>query len=93
MGSDSRWGRRLPAALAGAGLTGVRMISTQVMAGDGGPGDDFWRVTLAQTAPQFLRRGLATAAELEELVRLFDDPAFLDISFAVTSAWGRRAPA
>jgi hypothetical protein len=50
-------------------------------------------VTLAQTAPQFLQRGLATAAELDELLRQFDDPAFLDISFAVTSAWGRRTPA
>lgn len=88
-GADLRWPRLLPARLAKAGLEciGMRMFPQYV--GDGGPGEDIWRLALAQARPFILDGRLLTAEEFAEGIASFDDPAFVDLSIAMISAWGR----
>ncbi|KAA8886243.1 methyltransferase domain-containing protein [Nocardia colli] len=89
-GADMRWPRRLPALLTASGVTDIGMRVTPQYVGDGGFGEDIWRVALLQTRSAILDAGLLTAAEFAEGLALFDDVAFLDMAVAMMSVWGRK---
>jgi SAM-dependent methyltransferase len=91
-GADNRWARRLPAPLAGAGLREVGMSVSMLYVGDGGPGEEWYRVMMAQAAPALTGTGLLSEAELEAGLAVLDDPSFVDMTLATVSAWGRRPP-
>ncbi|MEU4951626.1 methyltransferase domain-containing protein [Streptomyces lavendulae] len=87
LGTDLRWSRALPTALTDAGLraSGIRVAAVPV--GDGGPGDEFWRVCWRQVGPEMVSTGLLTPEELEDAMDQFEDPEFMDLSWALVSAW------
>lgn len=89
-GGDNRWARRLPAPLAGAGLQAVGMSVSMLYVGDGGPGDEWFRVMMAQAAPALTGTELLSEAELAAGLALLDDPAFVDMPLATVSAWAHR---
>jgi SAM-dependent methyltransferase len=92
-GADPRWGRRLPALLARAGLVDVGLSVTVDVLGGGGVTDEFWRSSFAQVRPFLLDRGLIDEAGYAEAYAQLDDPDFRDTLWAYVRSWGRRPPA
>ncbi|GAA3249098.1 hypothetical protein GCM10010493_22940 [Streptomyces lavendulae subsp. grasserius] len=87
LGTDLQWSRTLPTALADAGLhvSGIRVSAVPV--GDGGPGDEFWHACWKQIGPDIISAGLLMPGELEEALDQFGSPEFMDLSWALISAW------
>lgn len=75
--------------LAGAGLVEVGMSVSMDHVGDGGPGEEFWRVFLTQLGPALTGSGLLGEAQFAAGLAMFDDPSFVDVAAANVSAWGR----
>jgi SAM-dependent methyltransferase len=90
-GADLRWARRrLPAALAEAGLVELGISVSVKTIGDGGVDDAAYRMTMAQARPGLVGRGLLSEAEYEAGMALLDEPGVIDAPFANIIAWGRR---
>lgn len=90
-GADLGWPRRrLPGALADAKLTDLGLSVDVYTVGDGGACEQFWRAFLAQLAPALQERGLLSRDDIDAVLALFDDPAFIEPAEALISAWGRR---
>lgn len=74
-GVDPRWvRRRLPAALADAGLRQVGLAVSMQYVGDGGACERHWRVFFGQLAPVLTGAGLLTEADLEAGLAMFRRP-------------------
>jgi 2-polyprenyl-3-methyl-5-hydroxy-6-metoxy-1,4-benzoquinol methylase len=86
-GADASYGRRLPAALAGAGLVNVRAEAhTRVVAG----GTETWtRGTVEQLAERLVATGLAGTADIELFLALTAEPTTFYAPPLLVSAWGR----
>jgi hypothetical protein len=92
-GADFRWARRrMPAALAEAGLVDIGMSVSVKHVGDGGPDDAFYRMSMAQHHPDLVGRGLLSEEEYTAGIAPLDDPAVVDVPLANIAAWGRRPP-
>ncbi|MGH3853504.1 MAG: class I SAM-dependent methyltransferase [Pseudonocardiaceae bacterium] len=92
-GADFRWARRrLPAALAEAGLVELGMSVSVQHVGDGSPDDAFYRMSMAQLRSGLVGRGLLSEDQYTAGIAPLDDPAVLDALFANVAAWGRRPP-
>ncbi len=76
---------------AGCGLVDIGMRVAPQYVGDGGPGEDIWRIALTQARPTILDAGLLTDEEFAEGLELFDHPGFLDMATALVSVWGRAS--
>ncbi|MFF9505564.1 class I SAM-dependent methyltransferase [Streptomyces sp. NPDC014727] len=88
-GTDSSWARRVPAAMAACGLTGIQMSVRVGVCGNGDKEDDFWRLCFARTAPALIETGLMTAREIEKGIAHLDRPGFNDVAWMVISCWGQ----
>ncbi|WP_371502192.1 methyltransferase domain-containing protein [Kitasatospora sp. NBC_00374] len=89
-GNDSRWTRRMPAALAGLGMERPHLRMTPVTAGLGGPADELWRISLRQLGPVFVESGAMTREEADTLADALERGTLVDFSFVFVSAWARR---
>jgi hypothetical protein len=56
----------------------------------GQPGGTAWRLTVAQLRDPMIASGLVSAADLDALVPLCDDPGFSIMSQITMAGWGRR---
>jgi SAM-dependent methyltransferase len=90
LGSDFQWPRRLPAALRAAGLIDVDVTAWLAMAVDGGAVSEFWRINLAELAPDLVSSGLVDAGTLRQACMALDDPGYLDFTLGFVCAWGRQ---
>lgn len=92
-GADLRWARRrMPAALAEAGLVDLGMSVSVKHVGDDGPDDAFYRMSMAQQHSDLVGRGLLSEAQYTVGIAPLDDPAVVDVPFANVVVWGRRPP-
>lgn len=89
-GADTRWARRLPAALRGAGLCHVGVSLAPQLVGDGGDGEAIWRAALGQSRAFMVEQGLIGDGELAAGLALLDEPSFLDVVMALVSGWGQK---
>lgn len=87
---DPFYGRRLMGELEDAGLAHVACEGRASMWRGGQPGGAAWRLTLEQLREPMIASGLVSAADLDALVPLCDDPQFSIMSQITMAAWGRR---
>ncbi|MFC8824167.1 methyltransferase domain-containing protein [Streptomyces sp. NPDC057137] len=90
LGTDLRWSRDLPGVLGEAGLTDLGLDVRVMVVGDGGAGEEFWRICLQQAGPAMVAEGLLTAEDLVAATAQLDEADFLDAPLALVSAWGRK---
>ncbi|MFF7816332.1 class I SAM-dependent methyltransferase [Streptomyces sp. NPDC007945] len=88
-GGDPTWGRRAPAALREAGLTGLRIRPHVLVRAPGTPALGLQLHHLAHLAPRLLDEGF-TPAELDRLGALMRDPGFAAATGVLYSVQGRR---
>jgi len=87
-GADASYGRRLPAALAGAGL---REVGAEVHAPVVTGGTETWtRGTIEQLADRLVGTGLTSRADIELFLATTAQPATFYLPPLMVSAWGRR---
>ncbi|MFB6834221.1 methyltransferase [Streptomyces hydrogenans] len=92
-GGDPTWGRRAPAALREAGLTGLRIRPHVLVRAPGTPALGLQLHHLAHLAPR-LREGGFDPAELDRLGAIMRSPDFAAATGVLYSVQGRRpAPA
>lgn len=91
IGTDLHWARTLPAALGRAGLQCAGMTAQAVAVGDGGPGDEFWRVSFEQLGPAMVDAGMVDTSDLEQVRASLDGSEIHDLSWALVAAWARTA--
>ncbi|MFB6902460.1 methyltransferase [Streptomyces hydrogenans] len=92
-GGDPTWGRRAPAALCEAGLTGLRIRPHVLVRAPGTPALGLQLHHLAHLAPR-LREGGFDPAELDRLGAIMRSPDFAAATGVLYSVQGRRpAPA
>lgn len=89
-GADLRWARRMPAALARAGLESVGMRITPAGPGQTAADNELIGTRMRQEGHTLVDSGLVTAAQLAEFVDLLGRPEGRDMTTLVVSAWGRR---
>jgi SAM-dependent methyltransferase len=92
-GFDFQYGRRLSGDLRRAGLVDVATEGRVFMMPAGSSLARFYRVSFAQLRDRLVGAGLLTEHELEQLLALYDDPAFVGMSNILMAAWGRRPQA
>ncbi|MFG3352680.1 class I SAM-dependent methyltransferase [Streptomyces sp. NPDC048001] len=90
IGTDIDHGRRLPAALATAGLVDIGAAVDIPPVGPGTPMSRFWRLTLAQARPLVVATGLADHADVDAVEAYLEAPDTWDLSLGLVTAWGRR---
>jgi SAM-dependent methyltransferase len=90
-GLDPFHGRRLAADLVAAGLTDVGSEGRCATWWGGTPGGTFERLSLVQLREAAVATGLASAADVERAISLYEDPGFSFLSPTAMAAWGRRA--
>ncbi|NML54613.1 methyltransferase domain-containing protein [Streptomyces sp. R302] len=88
-GGDPTWGRRAPAALREAGLTGLRIRPHVLVRAPGTPALGLQLHHLDHLAPRLLDAGF-TPAELDRLGALMRDPGFAAATGVLYSVQGRR---
>ncbi|WP_394845983.1 class I SAM-dependent methyltransferase [Pendulispora brunnea] len=86
-GTDLKWARGLPAALARAGLGEVMHAGN--LGCMGGGSRDRWSPLIANAGPALVAEGLLSEADLEGFFELVADPCFIDIPQVTIAAWGR----
>jgi SAM-dependent methyltransferase len=87
---DPFYGRRLVGDLEDAGLADVGCEGRASMWRGGQAGGDAWRLTVAQLREPMIASGIVSAADLDALVPLCDDPRFSIMSQIIMAGWGRR---
>jgi SAM-dependent methyltransferase len=89
-GYDPEFGRRLPRALAAAGLVDIG-THAQAMAVHADPerGVPQWELLVAQLAPALLTQGLLDQADLDEFRALCHDGSTTFFAPLMVSCWGR----
>jgi hypothetical protein len=87
---DPQFGRRLAGELADAGLADVGCEGRAAIWRGGEAGGAGWRLTLVQLRDEIVADGLASAADVDDVIELCDDPAFSSLSPLTMAAWGRR---
>ena len=92
-GFDAYYGRRVYGDLADAGLGELGCEGHAAMWRGGEAGGRIWRQTVAQLRETMVERGLASPAEVDEALALYDDERFSSVSPLLMAAWGRRGSA
>ncbi|MBQ0888714.1 class I SAM-dependent methyltransferase [Streptomyces sp. RM72] len=89
-GTDAGWAGRIPAAMAAAGLTDIRVSVRVATVGEGGVEDRYWRACFEQARPALVAHGLMTDEEVERGMSCLDDPTFRDMAWTMVSCAARR---
>ncbi|MFF7255028.1 methyltransferase domain-containing protein [Streptomyces microflavus] len=89
-GADLSWGRRLPAALARAGLTSVATRVTPAGPGQSAVDDELIALRMRQEGHTLVDGGQVTAGELDTFLGLLGTPEGRDLTTLLVSAWGRQ---
>ncbi|WP_327308965.1 class I SAM-dependent methyltransferase [Streptomyces sp. NBC_01298] len=89
-GTDNTWARKIPAAMADAGLTDVAMSAELSVCGRSEVEDAYWRQCFTQATPGLLAHGLMTGRQIQRAIAHFDDPGFADAAWLMVSCWARR---
>lgn len=90
-GFDPILGRRLYLMLTDAGLEAT-FAEGRIAMGTrlDNAGVDMFKLTLGHLREAMVATGRVTAAEVDEALRLLDDPAFIAMPPAMIAAWGRK---
>lgn len=89
-GADIRWGLRTYDALRTAGLTDVASATWAEAWPGGGTGVRLHAVNVRQVGDRLAAECGVTPGEIEEFLRLLDDPAFAVNSYPLITSWGTR---
>jgi 2-polyprenyl-3-methyl-5-hydroxy-6-metoxy-1,4-benzoquinol methylase len=89
-GYDIHYGHTLDSAMRAAGLDNVDAVTTFTHLTATSPAADVFRLSAIELADRVATLGLLTHAEVEECVRIMNDPGFVTLSTPLMSAWGRR---
>lgn len=89
-GLDSTFGRKLPAALAAAGLVDIEAAGRVLYITGGSLGARWLQLTFEALGPRAVESGLVTATALEAALAALKDPGFACLSPALVAARGRR---
>ena len=87
---DPFCGRGLDRALSSVGLARVESEGRLSIWRGGQPGGIVWRLTLTQLREQLIAQAQVTAAEVDTVISLCDDPRLAFMSQATIAAWGYR---
>ena len=87
---DPFCGRGLDRAFSTAGLARVGSEGRLSIWRGGQPGGTVWQLTLIQLREQLIAHGRVTAAEIDTIIELCDDPRLAFMSQATIGAWGYR---
>ena len=87
---DPFCGRGLDRVLSTVGLAQVESEGRLSIWRGGQPGGTVWRLTLTQLREQLIAHGRVTAAEVDTVIDLCDDPRLAFMSQATIAAWGLR---
>jgi SAM-dependent methyltransferase len=87
---DPFYGRRLACDLSKAGLTEIDSAGRVSMWSGGQLGGLLWRLTFAQLREAMIRAGEVTAADIDTVMALCDDPRLNLMSQVTMAAWGRH---
>ncbi|MFD0393730.1 class I SAM-dependent methyltransferase [Streptomyces nogalater] len=90
IGTDSRWARNYPSALARHGLRDLGATTVAEHLRGGTALADFWQLTVDMSRHQLIDKGYLTPQEYEDFTALMRDPDFWDLAPALTQAWGRK---
>lgn len=91
VGFDSTCGRRLFVLLMEAGLEDGQAEGRIVMGHRlNNPGIEMFKLTLTHLRDPMVATGRVTAVEVDEALRLLDDPTFIAMPPAMIAAWGRK---
>jgi SAM-dependent methyltransferase len=88
-GADAYAGQHLYGELHRLGLADVGAEGRVFMVRGGSPPAEVWRLTAEQVRPRLLAAGLLTAADMDQLLALMSDPAFVWMEGLVMAGWGR----
>ncbi|MFE6848914.1 class I SAM-dependent methyltransferase [Streptomyces sp. NPDC057686] len=89
-GTDSSWARRIPAAMAAAGLTDLKMSAELSACGRDKTEDQYWRQCFIQATPALLASGLITEPQIRRAISHLDQPAFSDAGWLMVSCRARK---
>ena len=87
---DPFCGRGLDRALSNVGLAQVESEGRLSIWRGGQPGGIVWQLTLSQLREQLIAHGCVTAADVDTVISLCDDPQLAFMSQATIAAWGHR---
>lgn len=88
---DPFCGRGLDRVVSSVGLAGVQSEGRLSIWRGGQPGGIVWRLTLTQLREELIAHGAVTAAEVDTVISLCDDPRLAFMSQATIAAWGQRS--
>ncbi|MFB6523360.1 class I SAM-dependent methyltransferase [Streptomyces sp. NPDC056401] len=89
-GTDNSWARRIPVAMAAAGLTDLGMAADLSVCGRDETEDRYWRQCFAQATPALLESGLMTESRIQRALSHLDQPEFTDVAWMMISCSARR---
>lgn len=92
VGTDSLWARRLPLPLEAAGLVDCHADGHLAAIRGGSPMAAWMAATLRLVETTALETGAVTEQDLSEAYAAYDNPSFVDYTWLMVSATGRRAP-
>jgi SAM-dependent methyltransferase len=90
-GAVPDYGRALPEALAGAGLTAVGSSRVSHRLRCGTPEVDFFRLTFEQVRERVVADGLIASRRLDAALEALDTPGGVATSFTMVTAWACKA--
>lgn len=89
-GVDSYFGRHLPERLRAHGLVSVGNEGRVWVMEAGSAGALWFKLSLAHLRSQLVGPDLLDDAEVDEMLRLFDEPGFAAFSPIIVGAWGKK---
>jgi len=90
-GADPFYGRQLPFVLADQGLEDVWAEGrTTFGLRKNSPGLENFKLTAIELKDMFVANGLATAEDIDETIRLIDDPSWHGMPPTIVAAYGRK---
>ena len=89
-GVDSYFGRHLPERLRARGLVSVGNEGRVWVMEAGSPGARWFKLSLAHLRSQLVGPDLLSDAEVDQMLRLFDEPGFSAFSPIIVGAWGQK---
>jgi hypothetical protein len=90
VGTDTEWAQTLPTPLYGQGLTDIIWQSRVQPLRGGDDEDRWWQLTLEQSRPHIVARGMVADHMFDLAFEELAAPAFRSTSLAVFTVWGRR---
>jgi SAM-dependent methyltransferase len=89
-GLDPYYGRKLPAELRARGLLEAGAEGRAWIMEGGSVAARWFRFSMAQLRDRLSSSGRLSAAEIDEMLDLFEDPEFAAWTPVIVSSWGRR---